>query len=91
MPRSSAYREASASWQKLGVDVPKALRTLERLRQGFSGEDAENGDEGEDDGHAAEADHLHRCSSSVLPRFHVTFMRSPLASRVIGTSPPASP
>ena len=27
----------------------KALRTLERLRQGFSGEDAENGDEGEDD------------------------------------------
>ncbi|AIP10177.1 plasmid stablization protein ParB [Burkholderia pseudomallei MSHR338] len=26
----------------------KALRTLERLRQGFSGEDAENGDEGED-------------------------------------------
>ncbi|GAO23994.1 TPA: ParB/RepB/Spo0J family partition protein [Burkholderia contaminans] len=25
----------------------KALRTLERLRQGFSGEDAENGDEGE--------------------------------------------
>lgn len=27
----------------------KALRTLERLRQGFSGEDAENNDEGEDD------------------------------------------
>ena len=27
----------------------KALRTLERLRQGFSGEDAENDDEGEDD------------------------------------------
>jgi ParB family chromosome partitioning protein len=26
----------------------KALRTLERLRQGFSGEDAENDDEGED-------------------------------------------
>ena len=31
MPRSSAYREASASWQKLGVDVPKALRTLGRI------------------------------------------------------------
>ncbi|WP_244552938.1 ParB/RepB/Spo0J family partition protein [Pseudomonas aeruginosa] len=28
----------------------KALRTLERLRQGFSGEDAGNGDEGEDGG-----------------------------------------
>jgi ParB family chromosome partitioning protein len=27
----------------------KALRTLERLRQGFTGEDAENDDEGEDD------------------------------------------
>ena len=27
----------------------KALRTLERLRQGFGGEDAENDDEGEDD------------------------------------------
>jgi ParB family chromosome partitioning protein len=27
----------------------KALRTLERLRQGFSGEDGENDDEGEDD------------------------------------------
>ncbi|WP_323026264.1 ParB/RepB/Spo0J family partition protein [Castellaniella sp.] len=27
----------------------KALRTLERLRQGFSGEDTENDDEGEDD------------------------------------------
>ncbi|MEQ6438319.1 ParB/RepB/Spo0J family partition protein [Comamonas sp. w2-DMI] len=27
----------------------KALRTLERLRQGFSGEEAENDDEGEDD------------------------------------------
>jgi ParB family chromosome partitioning protein len=27
----------------------KALRTLEKLRQGFGGEDAENDDEGEDD------------------------------------------
>ncbi|WP_429952101.1 chromosome partitioning protein ParB [Comamonas sediminis] len=42
----------------------KALRTLERLRQGFSGEDAENDDEGEnaeDDGHpktAAMSDRL---------------------------------
>ena len=39
----------------------KALRTLERLRQGFSGEEAENDDEGEDDGHpktAAVSDRL---------------------------------
>lgn len=44
----------------------KALRTLERLRQGFSGEDDANGD-GEDDDHpkaASMSDRLAQCLSA---------------------------
>ena len=62
----------------------KALRTLERLRQGFSGEEAENDDEGEDDGHpktAAVSDRLaQRLSAHRTAALQIEVARHPQAA-----------